>query len=291
MSSRAEYLEELLGVRPDNLAPVHLSDWAEVMRAEMPDGARYAVKLPRGTAPRTDGAASMTEIEARMLNYLREHSELPVPDVIAVSPRALVLSYVEGGDPLDADAQRDAAGHMAALHNIRAAEFGLEFDTLYGPAHQPNRRHASWVAFFRKHRLLHMAGLAFQAGRMDEEMLLRIRALAEKLDDLIEEPRSPSLLHGDLWQGNLLVRDGRIAAFIDPAIYYGHGEMDLAFSTLFGTMSDAFFDAYREQRPIADGFFEQRRDIYNLWPLLGHVLFFGGSYLGQVDAILSRHNV
>jgi fructosamine-3-kinase len=136
-----------------------------------------------------------------------------------------------------------------------------------------------------------MAGLAHDAGRLDDAMLGRIRGLADKLEELIEEPARPSLLHGDLWQGNLLVREGRVAAFIDPAIYYGHGEMDLAFATLFGTLSEPFFEAYQEQRPIAAGFFEQRRDLYNLWPLLGHVLFFGGSYLGQVDAILRRHDV
>ncbi len=285
MSSLEDHLEELLGARPRSLTPLHASDWADVMRAEMPGGETYAVKLPR----RTD--SGMAEIEARMLRYLREHSALPVPDVIAVSPRVLVLGFVPGGDPIDAAAERDAARHMALLHDVTAPQFGLDFDNLYGPAHQPNGPCASWVEFFRDHRLLYMAGRARDAGRLDDAMLGRVRELAEKLEDLIDEPTAPSLLHGDLWQGNLLVREGRIAAFIDPAIYYGHGEMDLAFATLFGTMSAPFFDAYREQRPIAAGFLEQRRDLYNLWPLLGHVLFFGGAYLDQVDAILRRHNI
>lgn len=279
------HLEDLLGVAPVSLAPIHSSDWAEVFRADMADGQVFAVKVPKG------GVAGSTEIEARMLRYLGSNSALPVPEVVAVSPQALVLAWVEGGDPLDVGAQQDAARHMARLHDISAPEFGLDFATIFGAADQPNGSCASWVAFFRERRLLHMARLAEAAGRIDQRMLGRIGKIAEKLDELIEEPAAPSLLHGDLWQGNVLVRDGRIAAFIDPAIYYGHGEMDLAFSTLFGTMSDPFFAAYREQRAIAPGFFERRRDIYNLWPLLGHVLFFGGSYLGQVDAILRRHNV
>lgn len=284
MSSLDDHLEELLGARPSSLAPLHTSDWAEVICAEMPGGEKYAVKLSR------DMTAGMSETEARMLRYLAANSALPVPDVIAASPRALVLEYVEGGDTLDAAAERDAARHMALLHDLSAPEFGLEFDTLFGSAHQPNACCASWIEFFRDRRLLYMAGLASRAGRLEDAMLGRVKELADKLEDLIEEPTAPSLLHGDLWQGNLLVRGGRIAAFIDPAIYYGHAEMDLAFSTLFGTLSEPFFDAYQEQRPIAAGFFEQRRDLYNLWPLLGHVLFFGGSYLGQVDAILRRHN-
>ena len=113
----------------------------------------------------------------------------------------------------------------------------------------------------------------------------------EKLEGLITEPARPSLLHGDLWGGNILVSGDKISGFIDPAISYGHPEMDLAFSTLFSTFGDAFFSAYDEIRPLQPGFFEVRRDIYNLWPLLVHVVLFGGSYAGQIDQVLRRHGV
>lgn len=285
MKNLEALLEEVLGRRPLRLRRIFTSDWAAVERAEMPGGDIFAVKHPLA------GARSTTELEARMLRFLASNSELPVPEVMAVTEDLLAMTFVESGGRLDAGAQRDAARHMAKLHDIPSETFGLSFDTLYGPADQPNDPAISWVEFFRERRLLYMARQARDAGRLDDRCFARLTKLGEKLEGLIDEPAAPSLLHGDLWQGNVLVHGGKVAAFVDPAIYFGHAEMDLAFSTLFGTMSAPFFETYRTLRLIEPGFFEVRRDIYNLWPLLGHVLFFGGSYLAQVDAILNRHGV
>ncbi|NTV46695.1 MAG: fructosamine kinase, partial [Chlorobiales bacterium] len=83
-------------------------------------------------------------------------------------------------------------------------------------------------------------------------------------------------------------RNGKIAAFIDPAIYYAHPEIELAFITLFSTFGRHFFDAYNERSGIRRGFFEERRDIYNLYPLLVHTRLFGGHYLHSAESILSR---
>ena len=117
----------------------------------------------------------------------------------------------------------------------------------------------------------------------------RLEAFCGKLERHLDEPAAPSLIHGDLWGGNILVKAGRIAAFVDPAIHYADAEVELAFTTLFGTFGQAFFDRYREHRPIAPGFFEARRDIYNLYPLLVHTTLFGGHYAASVDGILRRY--
>lgn len=93
---------------------------------------------------------------------------------------------------------------------------------------------------------------------------------------------------GDIWSRNVLARNGRVVGLIDPAIYYGHPEAELAFITLFNTFGDAFFQRYHALRPIAAGFFEERRDLYNLYPLLVHVRSFGGGYVHSVDQILRR---
>ena len=92
-----------------------------------------------------------------------------------------------------------------------------------------------------------------------------------------------------MWSGNVLTKDGRIAGFVDPAIYYADSEIELAFSTLFSTFGDAFFRRYDELRPLRPGFFEERRDLYNLYPLLVHVRLFGGSYVGSVERALARY--
>lgn len=116
----------------------------------------------------------------------------------------------------------------------------------------------------------------------------RIEALCARLGEWLEEPARPSLIHGDLWGGNVLAADGRISGFIDPAIYYADPEIELAFTTLFGTFGDAFFRRYGELRPLRARFFEERRDLYNLYPLLVHVRLFGGEYVSQVEAILRK---
>jgi fructosamine-3-kinase len=130
---------------------------------------------------------------------------------------------------------------------------------------------------------------AQRAGKAPEELATRVERFAnERLPGLIGEPERPSLLHGDAWGGNILVREGRVAAFVDPAVYFGHAEVELAFGTLFGTFGDEFFAAYRARRAMQPGFLEVRRDIYNLYPLLVHVRLFGGGYVSQVDATLRR---
>jgi fructosamine-3-kinase len=104
------------------------------------------------------------------------------------------------------------------------------------------------------------------------------------MPELLPASPPPSLLHGDLWSGNILVQDGRLAALIDPACYHGHSEVDLAMLSLFGEPPPAFWESYGE---LGDGW-EQRRDIYQLFPALVHLRLFGASYGSLVDRLLSR---
>ncbi len=133
-----------------------------------------------------------------------------------------------------------------------------------------------------------MGGQALAAGRLPKRLMGRLEALAGRLERWLEEPEHPSLIHGDVWTGNVLCRRGRVAGFVDPAIYYAHAEIELAFSTLFGTFSGTFFARYGEIRPLRPGFFEERLDLYNLYPLLVHVRLFGGSYAASVERTLKR---
>jgi fructosamine-3-kinase len=119
--------------------------------------------------------------------------------------------------------------------------------------------------------------------------LARIERLCARLDEWLSEPERPSLLHGDVWTTNILADGDRITAFLDPAIYFGHPEIELAFTRLFGTFGRAFYDHYRQIRPIAPGFFEERCDFYNLYPLLVHVRLFGGSYVASVQHTLEQY--
>ncbi|HEY7765424.1 MAG TPA: fructosamine kinase family protein, partial [Aestuariivirgaceae bacterium] len=116
----------------------------------------------------------------------------------------------------------------------------------------------------------------------------RLERLAERLSDYLTEPSHPSLLHGDLWTGNVLVRGKRIAGFVDPAIYCGHPEIELAFTTMFGTFGAPFFEAYAVLLPLDREFRAVRCALYKLYPILVHVRLFGSAYLPPIEQTLAR---
>lgn len=223
-----------------------------------------------------------------MLRYLAAKSPLPVPEVIHSAPDMLVMTLLPGRSSFDARSEAHAAALLADLHAITAPAYGLETDTLIGGLHQPNPWTENWIEFFRQQRLLFMARTAYHAGQLPARTLGRIETLAGKLERWLEQPPAPALIHGDIWSGNVLARQGRITGFLDPAIYYADPEMELAFITLFHTFGDTFFHRYDELRRIRPGFWETRRDLYNLYPLLVHVRLFGGGYVGSVQRILAQ---
>lgn len=274
-------IADAAGAAVTRAAPLSGGCIGDVWRVDLADGRRMVAK--------TAGADGMLDIEGYMLGCLARTQAVPVPAVIRAEPGLLVMDYIETAGRLDVTAQEHAADLLAALHDITADLYGHERDTLIGPLHQPNPWTASWAEFFRDRRLLYMGRLALENGGLPKDTYARLERFCEtKLHTYIEEPKRPSLIHGDMWGGNVLVHSGRIAAFIDPAIYYADPEIELAFSTLFGTFGDAFFRRYNEHRPIRPGFFEARRDIYNLYPLLVHARLFGGHYAAQVGGILRR---
>ncbi len=277
----AEGIEEHLGERLTSARPMGGGCIGEVYKVELEDGTKLVAKLDR------DGEAHL-EREAYMLRYLHENSELPVPEVYHGSETLLLMEFVEGSSRFFEGAERHAAELLAALHGITADAYGHERDTLIGSLDQPNPWTESWVEFFRDRRLLYLADVAHDAGRLPAEDLERVERLAECLDEYLEEPERPSLVHGDVWSANVLAQGDRITAFLDPAIYHADPEIELSFISLFNSFGDTFFERYAEIRGIRDGYFEERRDLYNLYPLLVHVYFFGGGYLGSVRSTLSR---
>ncbi len=275
-------LEDLLKSRVIELYPLSGGCIGEVYKVELEDGRTVVAKV-------ADGSGAMLAVEGYMLRYLREHSQLPVPEVYHSADTLLLMEYIEGESELDVGAQDHAAELLAALHSIRGQSFGLERDTLIGGLHQPNKQHDRWIPFFREQRLLYAAHEAARVGRLPAPILVRLERFAEKLDRWLVEPEYPSLIHGDMWTTNILATYGQVTGFLDPAIYFAHPEIELAFSTLFGTFGQPFFHRYHQIRPIASGFFEERRDIYNLYPLLVHVRLFGGGYVGAVEQILKKY--
>src|SRR5918995_1101742 len=241
-------VEAALGTRLVRARPMGGGCIGEVYEAELSEGSKAVAKVDRA-------GESHLEREAYMLRYLGEKSDLPVPEVYHFSETLLLMEFVEGSGDLSG-AQEHAAELLAVLHNITAEAYGHERDTLVGSLSQPNSWTGSWIKFFRDQRLLYLAGIAYEAGRLPADLRDRVEELAGKLDELLEEPEHPSLIHGDVWSGNVLARGDRIAAFLDPAIYHVDPEIELAFIALFNTFGERFFRRYGELRGIRPGLFE-----------------------------------
>lgn len=163
--------------------------------------------------------------------------------------------------------------------------YGFAHDNYIGATPQNNTPSQKWVDFFREYRLKPQLHLAQRYLSTKDKN--RAEALLNKLDSLLPEPMAPSLLHGDLWRGNVHTGYDGEAWLIDPASYVGHAEADMAMTMLFGSFPSAFYDAYKELYPLPPDF-NDRVPIYNLYHLLNHLNLFGVSYLGEVTDILVR---
>lgn len=272
-------VEAALGATVIAASPMRGGDIGDVYRIRLNDGRNVVAKVDlRGKA--------QLAIEAYMLRYLGQNSSLPVPAVLYCNDQLLLLSLLPGTSVFSVSSQQHAAELLAELHSITAPSYGFAQDTIIAALDQPNPWTDSWLAFYRDQRLLYMGLEAVRAGRLPEAIYKRLARFSQDLDRWLVEPEKPSLIHGDCWGGNVLADGGRITGFLDPAIYFADAEIELAFTTLFGTFGDPFFRRYQEIRPLLPGFFEERRDIYNLYPLLVHVRLFGGGYVSSVDRTL-----
>lgn len=279
--ARLSSLAERLDARSTRSVKLDGGQVGTVYRVDFEDRPSIAVKV--SDVP--------LENEARMLTYLDEETPLPVPAVVSVDPDLLALEFVEGDGRFDAAVERDAAEHLAALHDVSAEAFGFGFETLSGPYCQPNPWTDSWIEFFREQRLLHFAEKARQEGVLPQSYHRRVHTLADRLDDLLIEPDAPSIVHNDFHDANMIVGDGRVKAVLDPAIYFAHDELELAYVEYVDVFGDPFFDRYRQLRDIDDDFFETRRDVYTAFHVLENVRFFGERLLDQLDDALDRIGV
>lgn len=260
------------------MAPLSAANNAQIYRLRLNSGKQLVAKI----------AERGLDIEAWMLNYLAEKSKLPVPKVYYSNEHVIIMSCVEAQAMVDEQAQRHAGELLAELHKIKSDSYGLERDTLMGSLPQPNPQTKDWVFFFSEHRLLYAAKEAMKEGKADAKMVKQVEKLIPKLSGILKDSAPPSLIHGDIWSGNILAGRGKIEAFLDPAIYYADPEIELAFIRNFNTFGGSFFSRYNEITPIRPGFYEERADIYALYPLLVHARLFGASYTRKAQKILER---
>ncbi|HSH01725.1 MAG TPA: fructosamine kinase family protein [Anaerolineae bacterium] len=281
LTSPRALVEGVVGPSLQTMQPLSGGMIGQVYLVTLGDGSKWVAKVDERAVPQL-------HIEGYMLDYLARESELPVPEVVHSSERLLLMAYVPGESRFTAGAERMAAELLVGLHRQTKPQFGLERDTLIGKLSQPNEWRDDWVTFFWEQRLWHLGRMAVKQKRMPASLLTRLEKFGGEIEKWGLVAEAPSLVHGDVWATNVLAEGDVITAFIDPAIYYGQREIELAYITLFGTFGKPFFERYEALWPLAPGFWETRCDIYNLYPLLSHVVHFGGSYVGSVASTLEK---
>jgi protein-ribulosamine 3-kinase len=231
----------------------------------------------------------MFEAEAKGLKILAEANAIYVPQPISTGEFAnisyIIIEYVQT-EAKSKNFWADFGKKLANLHRRSNDFFGLDHHNYIGSLPQKNNKNQSWINFFIEQRLLPQLQWAESNGKINSPVLGSFEKLFKKLPELITLEK-PSLLHGDLWSGNFMVNENGEASLIDPAVYFGHREVDLAMTHLFGGFDEGFYTSYYEEWPLEKNFYN-RFDIYNLYPLLVHVNLFGGGYLDQIKNILRR---
>ncbi len=228
--------------------------------------------------------------EADGLRELRSARVLRVPEVLATgtvdAAAFLALEWIEPGAADEACERRLGEG-LAALHRVTAACFGWRRDNTIGRTPQSNSWTADWVEFFRERRLrpqlvlVSRQGFAGLLAERGERLLEAVPAL------LAGHSPAPALLHGDLWGGNWLASARGEPVLVDPAVYYGDREADLAMTHLFGGFGRAFYEAYAAAAPLPAGV-ALRKELYNLYHVLNHANLFGGSYPRTARSLIDR---
>ncbi|AWW31348.1 ketosamine-3-kinase [Echinicola strongylocentroti] len=231
----------------------------------------------------------MFQQELKGLTLLHKHAPLQIPKTIGAgriaSQNYLLIEWIHGGYP-NSDYWNNLGHGLAELHMATSPKYGLSEDNYIAILPQRNAMNENWADFFASERLEPMIGKAYYDGLISKDFYKKFQMIYDKLDGLIPNEK-PALLHGDLWSGNVIVNPKGDPCLIDPAVYYGHREMDLAFSKLFGGFRSEFYEAYNEIFPLEPDF-KTRVDIHNLYPLLVHLNLFGLSYLPGIKKVIKK---
>lgn len=290
----AALVAEQLNAELSAVQPVGGGDISQTARFEA-GGRAFLVKWHWRPPQPQPGWLEMFEAEAAGLALLAAAQAVRVPAVVAhgaaqpgVVPAFIVMEWIERGRE-----QRSAGAtlgrQLADLHRATAPAYGLDHGNYCGATPQDNRTLPMWIEFYGQRRLGFQIELAGRQGLLPGERRRRLERLIGRLDRWIDESACrPALLHGDLWGGNWLVDAAGQPVLIDPAVYYGDREAELAMCRLFGGFPADFFAAYDAAWPPAPGR-DERIPLYQLYHLLNHLNLFGESYGGQVDSVLRRY--
>jgi protein-ribulosamine 3-kinase len=279
-------VETALGQRVTSATRVSGGDINDAFELTLADGQSAFLKTNASAPP------AMFAAEARGLDFLEQAQALRIPRRLAVSSEAerpgfLLLEFIRSARQRP-NFDEELGRGLAALHRAGAPSFGLAQSNFIARLVQTNREHETWAEFYRAERLEPQLRSAIDSGRMRSTLSRDFERLFRLLPELVGQADVPARVHGDLWGGNLHVDEHGAPCLIDPAVYGGHREMDLAMMRLFGGFGARVFAAYSEAFPLTPGHAE-RVPLCQLYPLLVHVNLFGGSYVESVRSALATY--
>lgn len=272
------------GIETTSIRLITGGDINDAFCATTPTGTRYFIKTNRA-----DSFPQMFQKEELGLEALENSNTLFVPRVydcgLSGSLQYLILEWLENGHPAR-NFWEDFGTQLALMHQVQQPYFGWEQDNYIGSLPQKNVKYTRWDEFYAACRVLPLVKLLFDRGHLDNGDVLRAQNFCKKLNELFAtEP--PSLLHGDLWSGNFMAKETGFAAVFDPAVYFGHREMDIGMTLLFGGFDNKFYEAYQQTHPMEKGW-QHRVNYTQLYPLLVHSLLFGGHYITRVRSLFIK---
>jgi len=239
---------------------------------------------------KTSQPSESLKIEAEMLLDINKY-KIPVPHVFDVGDSHLLMEFIEESSVPVKVKELQAAKSLSALHSVtnESRMYGYYYNTTIASFNQNNEQtQYSWGLFLAQMRIMPMAKICYDKGYLSKEAVDKLEVLCRDIYKRIDmNSITPSLLHGDLWSGNVLFNDTG-ATLIDPAIYFGDREMELAFILMFNTFGDTFFNTYSEVHPLSDDFYETKVPLYQIYPYLVHVALYGNTYLSGLEAQLER---
>lgn len=235
---------------------------------------------------------AMFHNEANGLQELAKTRAIRIPQVIVSQPDFLLLEYISPGMKGPDFFERFGTA-FARMHQYTADTYGFYENNFIGATPQINAVDETtahnWVAFYFQNRLLYQFKLAERNGYVNAAFRKAFTRIENRIDSILaNSEEAPTLLHGDLWGGNYLVDETGDPVLIDPAVYYGHREADLAMTKLFGGFSPAFYRSYQACYPLKEGY-TYRENIYLLYHVLNHLNLFGISYFNQALQLMNSY--
>lgn len=232
----------------------------------------------------------MFQKEFQGLQLLHQTKTIKIPEPVIYgnfeTKIFLITEFIQGGES-SKNFWQIFAHQLAALQQHSNTQFGLSTTNYIGSLQQQNNLCKTWSEFYETQRIMPLMQLAFNQNKCTRQDVLLAESLCGRFKNLFPEEK-PSLVHGDLWNGNFIADENGLPVIYDPAVYYGNREMDIAMSLLFGGFDKRFYDYYNEVFPLQPNW-KERIKLCQLYPLLVHLILFGGSYYNSAMNIIKAY--